>query len=142
MPDLELDCRVVNDVDMAAYEYQIDPRPAYPADLFPAGGDASVGAGDLGELLANGGSCPSCPADLYPVGSPDGTVGAGDLGQLLAAWGQCPRVSCSAEIWSGSSSEGDEVGWPEVEMTSELFDWIMSSSIDDIWDWMWSLPEQ
>ena len=68
-----------------------------PADIAPAaGGDCNadgngdVGAGDLGELLANWGSNPTndC-ADIAPVGNPDGTVGAGDLGELLANWGQC-----------------------------------------------------
>ena len=68
-----------------------------PADIAPAAGgncaadgDGTIGAGDLGELLANWGANPTngC-ADIAPVGAPDGTVGAGDLGELLANWGQC-----------------------------------------------------
>jgi CxxC motif-containing protein (DUF1111 family) len=64
------------------------------ADIAPVGNpDGTVGAGDLGELLAAWGNCPtkgSCIADIAPVGRPDGIVGAGDLGELLANWGQCP----------------------------------------------------
>jgi hypothetical protein len=53
-------------------------------------GDGTVGAGDLGELLANWGACPGCCADLAPAGAPDGVVNAADLGELLANWGACP----------------------------------------------------
>ena len=64
-----------------------------PADIAPTGSpDGSVGAGDLGELLANWGDCPAkgpCLADIAPAGAPDGIVGAADLGELLANWGQC-----------------------------------------------------
>ena len=63
------------------------------ADIAPAGDpDGTVGAADLGELLANWGDCPMkgpCPADIAPAGNPDGTVGAPDLGELLANWGKC-----------------------------------------------------
>jgi hypothetical protein len=51
-----------------------------PADF---NDDGDVGAGDLGELLANWGKCPGCATDL----SGDGNVGAEDLGELLANWG-------------------------------------------------------
>jgi hypothetical protein len=69
-----------------------DPPPLCPADLFPRVGDGIVGAGDLGQLLAQWGPCPDpgdCPADIFPPGTGDGIVGPGDLGDLLAQWGAC-----------------------------------------------------
>ena len=64
-----------------------------PADIAPVGsGDGEIGAADLGELLANWGTCDlpeSCPADLFPPAAGDAIVGAGDLGELLANWGKC-----------------------------------------------------
>ena len=52
-------------------------------------GDGEVGAADLGELLAQWGSCPvkgACTADIAPPGG-DGVVGPADLAELLANWG-------------------------------------------------------
>ena len=49
-------------------------------------GDLVVGPGDLAQLLALWGPCPSlCAADL----TNDGNVGPADLANLLAKWGSC-----------------------------------------------------
>ena len=49
-------------------------------------GDLAVGPGDLAQLLALWGPCPSlCAADL----TNDGNVGPADLANLLAKWGSC-----------------------------------------------------
>ena len=168
-PDLVLNCRVVDDTtspdgggsgdypfaDMGAYEYQVDARADCPADIFPvAGNDWNVGEGDLGELLANWGSCSApCPADLFPVGNPDGTVGAGDLGELIANWGMCATIQCETDFGDslmgggggGGGGGGESFGeqhWPEVELTEELYDWLTSATLDEIIEWLWSLLEQ
>lgn len=72
-----------------------------PADIL--GVDATVGAADLLQLLADWGPCPepcpggpddppSCLGDITgPDGCPDCVVGALDLLLLLASWGRCPR---------------------------------------------------
>ena len=66
------------------------------------------------------------------------------MADLLAGWGMCGKVKCdfSAPLMGGASHSGlaDE-DWPQVEMTGEHFDWLMSSPIDDIRDWMWGLLE-
>ena len=169
-PDLVLNCRVVDDTtspdgggsgvypfaDMGAYEYQVDARADCPADIFPvAGNDWNVGEGDLGELLANWGSCSApCPADLFPVGNPDGTVGAGDLGELIANWGMCATIQCQTDfgdslMGGGGGGEGGgesggfgEQDWPQVELTEELYHWLTSATLDEIIEWLWSLLEQ
>jgi hypothetical protein len=167
-PDLRLDCRVVDDpnetnrggtgeypyADMGAYEYQIGALPPCDADIAPPGsgnclddGDGGVGAPDLGELLANWGTPDNLCADIAPPGNLDGIVNAADLGQLLANWGMCERIRCDfggsfAGGGGGESSGGfGEQDWPAVEMTEELYDWIMSSALDDIIEWLWSLLE-
>jgi len=55
---------------------------ACPEDLDES---ADVGFGDVLEVLAAWGPCPSCPADL----DASGDVGFGDLLAVLAAWGPC-----------------------------------------------------
>ena len=45
-----------------------------------------------------------CPADIAPVGAPDGVVGPGDLGQLLASWGAC--AGCAADIAPVGAPDG------------------------------------
>ena len=74
----------------SAYVIEMSCSSTCEADMFPeGGGDGTVGPGDLGELLANWGSCPGCSADLFPASNGDGDVGPGDLAELLASWGPC-----------------------------------------------------
>jgi hypothetical protein len=87
----------INSIELAPeYQgtYQIERASglpfACPWDTIPAGGDGTVGLGDLNALLSNWGSCPApCPYDFAPEGG-DGTVGLGDLNALLSNWGPCP----------------------------------------------------
>ena len=51
-----------------------------------------------------GNAC-DCPADIAPVGSPNGEVGAADLAQLLSTWGPCP-TSCIADIAPPGAGDG------------------------------------
>jgi hypothetical protein len=78
---------------MATASIDLVGGPACPWDTAPAGGDGTVGLGDLNGLLSNWGSCPAppddCPWDFAPAGG-DGTVGLGDLNALLSNWGPCP----------------------------------------------------
>jgi hypothetical protein len=67
-------------VDMGAYETQVPPPPACPADV---NDDGLVDGADLGVLVGNWGGTGA--GDLDESGAVDGA----DLGLLLSAWGAC-----------------------------------------------------
>lgn len=68
-------------VDMGAFETQVPPPPACPADV---NADGTVDGADLGLLVGNWGGSGAGDIDA------SGTVDGADLGLLLSAWGACP----------------------------------------------------
>ena len=67
-------------VDIGAYEVQLPPPPACPADI---DGSGSVDASDLSTLLGSWGASGAGDSDG------NGTIDAADLSTLLGAWGPC-----------------------------------------------------
>ena len=67
-------------VDIGAYEVQLPPPPACPADI---DGSGSVDASDLSTLLGSWGASGAGDIDG------NGTIDASDLSTLLGAWGPC-----------------------------------------------------
>jgi probable HAF family extracellular repeat protein len=67
-------------------------KPVSRACLTDLDASGDIGAPDLGELLAQWGTCSGerCPADVAPPPDGDGLVDAADLAELLATWGPCP----------------------------------------------------
>jgi len=52
-------------------------------------------------------ACPLCPADVTPIGSPDGTINVDDLLAIINAWGACANPNdCPADI---APAGGDDV---------------------------------
>jgi len=51
-----------------------------------------------------------CPADITPVGSPNGVVDVNDLLAVITTWGacaKCPPAHCAADIAPVGSPQGD-----------------------------------
>jgi hypothetical protein len=143
--DLDFKPRSAFDIpDMGAYEFQ----STCPEDIFPANsasrcgdGDATIGSGDLAELLSNWGDCPGCCADLFPTaesGGGDGVVAAGDLGQLNASWGPC-----GGEGFGGPEGGGgaDDSNAPEVVALMQALETIGYEDVESFLAWTESAPD-
>lgn len=78
-------------VDLGAYELQLPPRPACPADL---DGSGTVNGIDLALLLGSWSGATAyspCPPIAPSDFNEDCKVNGLDLAILLGAWGSCPR---------------------------------------------------
>ena len=164
--DLDLTTRRANDpnvtdggvgtapiVDMGAYER--DPEgESCAADLAPINdpdecgdGNGDVGAGDLGELLANWGPCPGgtdpCCADLFPATSGDDTVGPGDLGELLANWGPCDGCGAESEGFGGGNEIdiADAIWIFGFDTVDDCVEWCINASDEEAYAWASDLYE-
>ena len=52
----------------------------------------------MGAYEFQGQSGPSCPADCFPIGAPNGVVNIDDLLTVINQWGTCGSGNCAGDV--------------------------------------------
>ncbi len=94
-PDLDFAKRIVNVVDMGAYE--LPSATDCPADINE---DGCVNTADLLVVINTWGPCASCASDVSSFPCKDGYVNTADLLLIVNSWGHCEGYSCDPPPFS------------------------------------------